>query len=202
MSVLCCCFPPLWVAWTLLLINSQKLGQPQAMPPALPVKTFALDWRDSQRSDFIHPPCCLWTLAALTWPHYTHTQYTQYTQSILLAHEHTERSLKINANMQKQDERKHKLHTRRAHARAHTHKHGDTQTQNTPPGLASAFNYQTDRGEIKTLTHQVGKGEQGSQAVPEAYTRTQTCTHTRRHAALVRTDSAFKQATGQGVQRM
>lgn len=82
--------------------------------------------------------------------------------------------------------------------------HRDTQTQNTPPGLASAFNYQTDRGEIKTLTHQVGKGEQGSQAVPEAYTCTSACMPTHRHTAVVHTDSAsaFKQATGQGVQRM
>ncbi|KAI4793548.1 hypothetical protein KUCAC02_032647 [Chaenocephalus aceratus] len=39
---------------------------------------------------------------------------------------------------------------------------------NTPPGLAPAFNYQAGRGEIKTLTHQVGKGERGSQALPEA----------------------------------
>lgn len=194
MSVLCCCFPPLWVAWTLLLINSQKLGQPQAMPPALPVKTFALDWRDSQPSDFIHPPCCLWTLAALTWPHYT--QYTQYTRA------RTHRKILENKCKHAEAGWTKAQTTHKTSARAHAHKHGDTQTQNTPPGLASAFNYQTDRGEIKTLTHQVGKGEQGSQAAPEAYTRTQTCTRTRRHTALVRTDSAFKQATGQGVQRM
>lgn len=69
------------------------------------------------------------------------------------------------------------------HKDACTYAHRDTQTQNTPPGLASAFNYQTDRGEIKTLTHQVGKGEQGSQAVPEAYTCTQVCTRTHRHSS-------------------
>lgn len=54
----------------------------------------------------------------------------------------------------------------RTHARTHTGR------QNTPPGLASAFNYQTDRGEIKSLTHQAGKGEQGSQAEPEARAHT------------------------------
>lgn len=89
-----------------------------------------------------------------------------------------------------------------------THRHKDvrtyTQTQNTPPGLASAFNYQTDRGEIKTLTHRVGKGEQGSRAVPEAHACTPTRKPIRRHTAAVNTDSAsaFEQATGQGVQRM
>lgn len=66
-------------------------------------------------------------------------------------------------------------HTRPGCVHVHTHTH--TGRQNTPPGLASAFNYQTDRGEIKSLTHQAGKGEQGSQAEPEA--RTHAHTHTR-----------------------
>lgn len=116
--------------------------------------------------------------------------------------------MKINAYMHKQVVQKHKIHTnvfRNRHSDVHMYTHKDTHTtQNTPPGLASAFNYQTDRGEIKTLTHQVGKGEQGSQAVPEAFTCTRTCTPIHRHTAVVHTasDSAFKQATGQGVQRM
>lgn len=88
-----------------------------SLRPCLQLCMWSRDWRDSQCSNFIHPPCSVWSLTAMTRPEYTHI-HTEY----LFTNEHTERSLKINACMHKLDVQKHKLHT-------HTHICTQGQTQ-------------------------------------------------------------------------
>lgn len=115
-SVLNCCFPALWVSWTLFLINSQTLGQPRAMPPALHVKQRltrlpALKFYSSTMLP-VKSHC-------LDTGRNTHT----HTRGVCLQTNTQKRSLKINAYMHKQDVQKHKLHTgtqRRVHTEGHT----------------------------------------------------------------------------------
>lgn len=107
------------MAWTLFLINSQTLGRPQAMPPALHVKQRltrlpTLKFYSSTMLSLVKSHCLdMATLAP------TDTGY-------LFARQHTERSLKINAYMHKPDIQKHKLRTPNTQTQRRAHIHTNT----------------------------------------------------------------------------